>query len=233
MDNRQTAFSYLVDKGYSPSAAAGIVGNLVQESGINPVVNPGDSGTAHGIAQWRGDRYVGLLDYAKGHNASANELTTQLDYLDTELRDKYGATYNKVMSAQTPGDAAAAFALGYERPKGAETGIASNVDGWANRLAAANAAAGYTPTQTNKHTQPVVSGGLLGLRAAVNDTPSASDSEQLNALFRSISGSSSTSASPRKISLQEESLGSPAPMVKHLQGQPHMPNRKKTAGLLG
>lgn len=236
MDNRQTAYGYLLNKGYSPAAAAGIVGNLVQESGVNPTVNPGDSGTAHGIAQWRGDRYAGLLDFAKGRNASANELTTQLDYLDSELRDKYGTTYGKLMSAQTPGDAAAAFALGYERPKGAETGIASNVDGWSNRLAAANTAAGYTPTtpsNTASGATPVVPGGLLGLRAAVAETPTEADVAQLNKLFQSIGGTSGSSSTPKKISLPEDSLGSAAPMVRHLPFDGHMPKPKKMAGLLG
>lgn len=139
MSNSQAAFNYLLDKGYSPAAAAGIVGNLVQESGVNPTVRPGDNGTAHGIAQWRGDRYTGLQDYARKRDANSGDLSLQLDYLDQELKNKYGSTYKNVMAAQTPRDAAAAFALGYERPKGAETGVASNVDGWANRLAAANA----------------------------------------------------------------------------------------------
>jgi hypothetical protein len=137
MDNQQQAYQYLIAQGYTPVAAAGIVGNLVQESGVNPTVNPGDSGTAHGIAQWRGDRWSGLQDYAKQNRGSVNDLNTQLGYLDYELRNNYGDTYQKLMSARSPGDAAGAFALGYERPKGAETGIASNVDGWGNRLNAA------------------------------------------------------------------------------------------------
>ena len=137
MDNQQQAYQYLIAQGYTPVAAAGIVGNLVQESGVNPTVNPGDSGTAHGIAQWRGDRWSGLQDYAKQNKGSVNDLNTQLGYLDYELRNNYGDTYQKSMSARSPGDAAGAFALGYERPKGAETGIASNVDGWDNRLNAA------------------------------------------------------------------------------------------------
>lgn len=138
MDNQQQAYQYLIAQGYSPVAAAGIVGNLVQESGVNPTVNPGDSGSAHGIAQWRGDRWSGLQDYAKQNRGSTNDLNTQLGYLDYELRNRYGDTYQKVMNARTPGEAAGAFALGYERPKGAETGIASNVDGWQNRLQSAN-----------------------------------------------------------------------------------------------
>jgi hypothetical protein len=137
MDNQQQAYQYLIAQGYTPVAAAGIVGNLVQESGVNPTVSPGDSGTAHGIAQWRGDRWSGLQDYARQNRGSVNDLNTQLGYLDYELKNKYGDTYQKLMSSRSPSDAAGAFALGYERPKGAETGIASNVDGWSNRLNAA------------------------------------------------------------------------------------------------
>lgn len=151
MDNQQQAYQYLISQGYPPVAAAGIVGNLVQESGVNPIVRPGDSGSAHGIAQWRGDRWSGLQDYAKQNRGSVNDLNTQLGYLDYELRNRYGDTYQKLMSARSPGDAAGAFALGYERPKGAETGIASNVDGWGNRLSAAQSIYG-APVSTNQQT---------------------------------------------------------------------------------
>jgi hypothetical protein len=169
MDNQQQAYQYLIAQGYSPVAAAGVVGNLVQESGVNPTVNPGDSGTAHGIAQWRGDRWSGLQDYAKQNRGSVNDLNTQLGYLDYELRNRYGDTYQKLMSARTPGDAAGAFALGYERPKGAETGVASNVDGWANRLSAAQSIYG-TPV-SNQQTASV--------------TPSAAQPKTIEDLLRS------------------------------------------------
>lgn len=165
MDNQQQAYQYLIAQGYSPVAAAGIVGNLVQESGVNPTVNPGDSGSAHGIAQWRGDRWSGLQDYAKQNRGSVNDLNTQLGYLDYELRNRYGDTYQKLMNARTPGDAAGAFALGYERPKGAETGIASNVDGWGNRLSAAQSIYGapvsYQQTAQAPSAQPKTIEDLL------------------------------------------------------------------------
>ena len=35
-DREKVAFDYFVSQGHSPAAAAGIVGNLVQESGLNP-----------------------------------------------------------------------------------------------------------------------------------------------------------------------------------------------------
>ena len=165
MNNEQQAYQYLIAQGYPPVAAAGIVGNLVQESGVNPTVNPGDSGTAHGIAQWRGDRWSGLQDYAKQNRGSVNDLNTQLGYLDYELRNRYGDTYQKLMSARTPGDAAGAFALEYERPKGAETGVASNVDGWGNRLSAAQSIYGapvsYQQTAQAPSAQPKTIDDLL------------------------------------------------------------------------
>lgn len=165
MDNQQQAYQFLIAQGYSPVAAAGIVGNLVQESGVNPTVNPGDSGSAHGIAQWRGDRWSGLQDYAKQNRGSVNDLNTQLGYLDYELKNRYGDTYQKLMNARTPGDAAGAFALGYERPKGAETGIASNVDGWGNRLSAAQSIYGapvsYQQTAQAPSAQPKTIEDLL------------------------------------------------------------------------
>lgn len=208
MDNRQYAYNYFLQRGYTPTAAAGIVGNLVQESGVNPVVRPGDSGTAHGIAQWRGDRYSGLQNYAAQNKGSVGDLGTQLGYLDYELRNKYGDTYKRLMAAKNVGDATGAFALGYERPKGAETGVAANVDGWGNRLAAASSVAGlpamaqsYSPGQAAaapaaqtdtamnapqtiediiRATQPRTpsSGGLLGIRAAAQQMPEEDQSNK-------------------------------------------------------
>ena len=169
MNNEQQAYQYLIAQGYPPVAAAGIVGNLVQESGVNPTVNPGDSGTAHGIAQWRGDRWSGLQDYAKQNRGSVNDLNTQLGYLDYELRNRYGDTYQKMMSARTPGDAAGAFALEYERPKGAETGVASNVDGWANRLSAAQS----------------IYGAPVSNQQAASVTPSAAQPKTIEDLLQS------------------------------------------------
>ena len=169
MNNEQQAYQYLIAQGYPPVAAAGIVGNLVQESGVNPTVNPGDSGTAHGIAQWRGDRWSGLQDYAKQNRGSSADLNTQLGYLDYELRNKYGDTYQKLMNARTPGDAAGAFALEYERPKGAETGVASNVDGWANRLSAAQS----------------IYGAPVSNQQAASVTPSAAQPKTIEDLLQS------------------------------------------------
>ena len=63
---RKKAYSYLVDKGMAPHLAAGVVGNLMQESYKSlrsDAVNP--NGGAVGIAQWLGKRQVDLKNFAK------------------------------------------------------------------------------------------------------------------------------------------------------------------------
>lgn len=137
MSNAQQAYQWLISQGYPSHAAAGMVGNLIQESGVNPNVRPGDNGSAHGIAQWRFDRYQGpngLLGFAQRNNANPNDLTTQLQFLNWELKNRYSNVYSQLMNSKNVRDATAAMVLGYERPAGAQTGVAENTDGWQNRL---------------------------------------------------------------------------------------------------
>ena len=54
----------LAGYGYESHQIAGVIGNLVQESGLRPTGAVGDNGTAHGVAQWRLDRLDGLREFA-------------------------------------------------------------------------------------------------------------------------------------------------------------------------
>jgi len=81
------AMDFFIRQGYQPHQAAGIVGNLLAESGLNPNVRPGDNGTAHGIAQWRGDRFTGLQKYAASKGRDWRDLETQLGYVHYELEN--------------------------------------------------------------------------------------------------------------------------------------------------
>ena len=51
--NADAAYRYFLSRGWTPAQAAGIVGNLQQESGpgLDPTI-AGDGGNAFGIAQW-------------------------------------------------------------------------------------------------------------------------------------------------------------------------------------
>lgn len=112
------AYNYLVSKGLSPTAAAGIIGNLHAESGLNTRI-PGraDNKGSIGIAQWHSERKQGLYDFAKRKGANAYDLTTQLDYLVDELKSPaYKKAFVGVSNARTPDEAAVAFMKDFEKP---------------------------------------------------------------------------------------------------------------------
>jgi hypothetical protein len=81
----RVAFEFFVGKGLTSEQAAGIVGNLMQESGVDPAARQSD-GPGHGIAQWSaGGRWNNLLRFAKARRAPPLALTTQLEFLWHEL----------------------------------------------------------------------------------------------------------------------------------------------------
>lgn len=122
MDNGQSAFDYFVSQGLAPHQAAGIVGNLQGESGqgLNPnAINPGDGrdgSDSVGIGQWNGTRAQALKDYAASKGAPWNDLTTQLEFLHSELKGPESQAYQGLLNANTPEGAGQAM-LAYERPK--------------------------------------------------------------------------------------------------------------------
>jgi hypothetical protein len=121
-DNAQVAFNYFVSQGLSPVQAAGIVGNLQGESdqGLNTqTVNRGDGrdgSDSIGIGQWNSTRAQALKDYAASKGVPYTDLTTQLEFLHSELKGPEKAAYDKLLAAQNPEEATRAM-LAYERPK--------------------------------------------------------------------------------------------------------------------
>lgn len=77
---------------YTVSQAAGIVGNLEAESSLRPfAVNKNDAGAgldSEGIAQWNRDRLDALKTFARKSNADWQDFTTQLLFVDHELRGR-------------------------------------------------------------------------------------------------------------------------------------------------
>jgi hypothetical protein len=139
MDPFGTALAFFIDKGYSPPQAAGIVGNLVQESGVNPNGPRGDNGTAAGIAQWRGDRLANLQRFAASAGADPKDLLTQLEFVHRELGGPERSAYTSLKASDTAPAAARAF-VGFERPQGWRPGDPSGAHGLSNRVASAVAA---------------------------------------------------------------------------------------------
>jgi len=117
--NEKAAFDYFVNKGLSKVQAAGIVGNLMQESNVLPgSVQPG--GLGRGIAQWSvGGRWNASHDdnvawYASTHGGSMGSLTTQLDFIWYELETFSGYGLSKLRAASTITAATVVFQQDFE-----------------------------------------------------------------------------------------------------------------------
>lgn len=141
-----------------PYQAQGIVGNLVQESGLRTSArNRGDGrdgSDSVGIAQWNGNRARNLYGYAKANGLDAGHLDTQLDFMMHEMNGqdgKFGAgsergAYNALMKSQDLAGATSAF-IGFERPAGWSAENPTAGHGYKNRLAFAGQLAGLSPEE--------------------------------------------------------------------------------------
>jgi hypothetical protein len=84
-----TAFNYYKSIGLSANAAAGIVGNLIQESQMDPYAGKGSS--HQGIAQWSPSRWATLVAYAKKTKQNQWGLWFQITYVYTEMKQSYSS----------------------------------------------------------------------------------------------------------------------------------------------
>lgn len=88
-NNEEKVWNYLVGvMGLSAVQAAGVMGNIQQESGFSTtIVNP-KSG-AYGLIQWLGGRKTGLQNFARSQGKDVGDLGMQLDFMKQELEGSY------------------------------------------------------------------------------------------------------------------------------------------------
>jgi TP901 family phage tail tape measure protein len=104
----------------TPAQSAGIVGNLMRESGLNPRINEGGAvglprGVGgYGLAQWTGSRQTDLVRFAGGAGAAGN-LQTQLRFIVHELLGPESRALASLRRTTTPEEAAVVFDRDYER----------------------------------------------------------------------------------------------------------------------
>jgi len=143
-NNEEKIWNFLTGKGLNSYGAAGLMGNLFAESGLNPhnlqntyekklgytddsytdAVNSGKyTGFTHdsagyGLAQWTyWSRKEALLNYVKAAGASIGDLETQLGFLWKELAESYTAVLAVLKKATSVRQASDAVLLKYEQPK--------------------------------------------------------------------------------------------------------------------
>jgi lambda family phage tail tape measure protein len=106
--------------GITDAQAAGIAGNLMRESGLNPRVNEGGAvglprGVGgYGLAQWTGTRQTDLVRFA-GSRGAAGDMGAQLRFMVSELMGPESQALSKLKTAQSPEQAAVLFDKFYER----------------------------------------------------------------------------------------------------------------------
>lgn len=104
----------------TPAQAAGVVGNLMRESGLNPGINEGGAvglprGVGgYGLAQWTGSRQSDLVRFAGG-GAAAGNMQTQLRFMISELLGPESKALASLRRAKSPEEAAVVFDRDYER----------------------------------------------------------------------------------------------------------------------
>ena len=117
--NDKAAFQYFVGKGLTNFQAAGIVGNLDQESGVSPTAVQ-QGGPGRGIAQWsvggRWDTDSGdnAVAYASKQNQSVWSLSLQLDFIWYELTTYSGYGLSKLKATTNVTDATVVFQTDFE-----------------------------------------------------------------------------------------------------------------------
>lgn len=128
--NAEKAFNFFVSAGYTKEQAAGIVGNFLVESGVEPqrqqgtppgTKTPADSwsGNGWGIAQWTpGSKLINPL---KAAGKDPNDLLVQLQVVADGLKGKAPlpepAAGKQLKNTKTVEQATSTFELAYERPK--------------------------------------------------------------------------------------------------------------------
>lgn len=115
--NARNAFKMLQGLGYKPHVAAGLVGNLMQESGWD--INTGavgDNGAAFGSAQWNGPRKRAFKQWAAQNGFPETGLGTQIAYLDHEMKTSERGAYDALMGAGTAQEAALTGSRKFWRP---------------------------------------------------------------------------------------------------------------------
>lgn len=116
-DRAAHTFTRMRAAGVPDVVTAGIVGNLMQESGteINPAA-VGDNGNAFGAVQWNGDRMRAYKAFAERRGVDPTDYDTQVDFLLHEGKTTEKAAWDAIMQAQTPEEAARIASERFWRP---------------------------------------------------------------------------------------------------------------------
>lgn len=193
----------LMQVGFNKIAACGILGNMMQESGLTPNIVEGggtasevtvDGSTGYGLCQWTdAGRQQGLADFAQANGKSSSDPGLQCSYIAQEC-NKMGIT-DSLNNCASAADAAYLFHKEYEISSDSREAIQKRLD-WAEEAYANDGA--IAGSNGNVSSSGVVSGvaGAAGggqsnvlMKAIFGDTGDKI-TQAYNAFFGSPGGAS-------------------------------------------
>ena len=123
-NNSEKAFNFFIANGFTPIQSAAIIGNLIQESNMDPGVTSSFTGeSSFGIAQWNPDagRLQQLESYALDRGLDIGTIETQLAFLlyDFSTLSPRFWGYNQFKQMTNLKTATEFFCDKYERPAAA------------------------------------------------------------------------------------------------------------------
>ena len=87
-------------RGFTDVASAGILGNIMQESSLDPTAT--NSSGYHGLVQWDPEnRWPAAKNWIASQGKDPDSIDGQLDYISIESEQRYDSK-NKVNATSTP-----------------------------------------------------------------------------------------------------------------------------------
>ena len=116
-NNTEQILNFYMRKGLKLHQAAGIIGNMVQESGLNPAIIEGgriapddyvlQSGVGFGLVQWTSaDRQKNFMNFMRASGAHVTSLAGQLEFTWKEMNEGFPGMLRALKTAKTASVAA-------------------------------------------------------------------------------------------------------------------------------
>lgn len=117
-DIKTDVYNRLRQNGFTDSEAAGITGNIAQESMFDTEALSKDGYNSHGLVQWTGDRKAHLEQFARENGLDPKDWRTQVDFISEEMNTTERAAFEALRKNPniTPEEAARIVREQYERP---------------------------------------------------------------------------------------------------------------------
>ena len=91
--NAEVVWSFCMSQGFSKQAAAGVIGNMQQESGVDPAACQGGGGPGRGLLQWEAGsgRFSDLCAFASERGTEWTDIQAQLLFFVSEAPAQFDA----------------------------------------------------------------------------------------------------------------------------------------------